>query len=84
MADEKLKTTDISDFLKCSSVHWSTLGMVFSFCSDWINQLWSQLPNEIVNQIPHSNTITGVIFLLALVGRYFSATKVTDDAPTKV
>ena len=54
---------------KLLSVQMSALGIVVTFAVDYLNSIWYSLPQNILDKIPHSSSVSLAFLVLTLVVR---------------
>jgi hypothetical protein len=62
-----------------ASMRWSALGIVLMGILEAFYQGWLQLPPAIADRLPHTSTISIILFVLVMVGRLFTALQGDDD-----
>lgn len=54
---------------KLKTVRWSAFSILLTGAVDYLNSIWYSLPPEIVNKIPHSSTVSIVMFMVVMFMR---------------
>lgn len=62
-----------------ASIQWSTVGLVLMVTSDTVVQVFTGLPPEIRDRLPHATTIATVIFAMTLVSRLLQVKEKCKD-----
>lgn len=56
-----------------ASMRWSALGIIIMGFLEAVYQGWLQLPPALADRLPHTSTISIILFVLVMAGRLFTA-----------